>query len=497
MAAKNIRDSAIQSIENVYDYTNKPEFTDQPISELQLRLDYLHESFNRFTVNHQELLNRAINQGDQDDERDQKELFGRIEENYFEIRRRLQERLAQINQTNQHPIEDDDNESEQGQFDNNDSHSENNRAISPSPNDNNTSLIGSLQSSNYPSQHMQPQVEMTQFGQLVQQMCMSMANKKENTWGKFDGDLSKWQGFHDAFKAAVHDDDLIAPAFKLQFLKSSLEGRAAREFGEWPGGNDNYQLAWQWLIEQNKQDYATSKTILFRLLSFTRIERASSSAIQKLCTITQNVIRQLEAMKFPVKHYNMIIVHIVHDKLDPETSKDWELNRKSENPTVDEITDFLRLRARALFNSQCNDKKDCKEQRKRPSYDKELNHQNKRAKSSYQSSANDKEKKTDSGQCKFCTEKHWLNQCKQFRKLKLNERKSTVRELKVCFNCFSSSHQVKDCTWRACSHCQKMHHVLLCDQNPYNKSVNAVQTKQKSKRDVKKEKKQPNPPKSS
>lgn len=173
------------------------------------------------------------------------------------------------------------------------------------------------------------------------------------------------------------------------------------------------------------------------------------------------------------------------------------MNRKSENPTVDEITDFLRLRARALFNSQSNDKKDCKEQRKRPSYDKELNHQNKRAKSSYQSNANDKEKKTDSGQCKFCTEKHWLNQCKQFRKLKLNERKSTVRELKVCFNCFGSSHQVKDCTWRACSHCQKMHHVLLCDQNPYNKSVNAVQTKQKSKRDVKKEKKQPNPPKSS
>lgn len=54
----------------------------------------------------------------------------------------------------------------------------------------------------------------------------------ENTWGEFDGALTQWQGFHDRFKIAVHENSLIPCAFKFQYLQKSLKGRAAASMGE-------------------------------------------------------------------------------------------------------------------------------------------------------------------------------------------------------------------------------------------------------------------------
>lgn len=55
----------------------------------------------------------------------------------------------------------------------------------------------------------------------------------EKTWGDFDGTLIQWQGFHDRFKSAVHDNEQIPRAFKFQYLQNSLKGKAAAALGEW------------------------------------------------------------------------------------------------------------------------------------------------------------------------------------------------------------------------------------------------------------------------
>lgn len=56
-------------------------------------------------------------------------------------------------------------------------------------------------------QPLQEKTVESQFPTFLQRMCVGLANKKDNTWGTYDGDLSQWQGFHDAFKKAVHDDN--------------------------------------------------------------------------------------------------------------------------------------------------------------------------------------------------------------------------------------------------------------------------------------------------
>lgn len=485
MAEQKLRDSAIQSIQNVFNYTENEQYGQRTFDEVFLRWEYLQECFDRFTVNHQHLLQRAIDAGNLEEAQEQRDLFERIEENYFVTRGRLQRRLDELRSPNQpeHEQRHSDEEVEEQNADND---------VNNGNDDEESGVNESEQNirETHTSTPMPPPSESSQFAKLVERMCMSMANKKENTWGKYDGDLSKWQGFHDAFTAAVHNDDLIAPTFKLQFLKSSLEGRAAREFGEWPGGNDNYNLAWEWLKKQNQQDYTTSKTILWRLMNFTKLERASGGAIQKLCTITEGVMRQLQAMKFPVHQYDMIIVHIVHDKLDPETSKDWELARKSENPKVKEITEFLQLRARALMYSQIGEKKSFQENRKRLYSGNEQQYKNKRAKIDEQnvSKQNDSSSKTlPSVKCSICPDSHFNTQCPKLKSMKYKERKQKISESNLCYNCLSPKHQVRDCPHGPCNRCKTKHNSLLCPENPYNKVANAVQIKRKPNKLTKKE----------
>lgn len=65
-----------------------------------------------------------------------------------------------------------------------------------------------------------------------------------NTWGEFDGSLTKWQGFRDRFVAAIHNNDQIAPSYKFSYLKNSLVGKASKTLGEWQLTDRNYGEAW-------------------------------------------------------------------------------------------------------------------------------------------------------------------------------------------------------------------------------------------------------------
>lgn len=105
-----------------------------------------------------------------------------------------------------------------------------------------------------------------------------------------------------------------------------------------------------------------------KLIKFKKIKKPSGFFIEKLCATTQEVVRQLRAMNYPVEHMDSIWVHCIHEKLDAETSRDWEIQRKSETPTFNDIIKFLRVRGRALSSAQADERKE-DENRKRHAND--------------------------------------------------------------------------------------------------------------------------------
>lgn len=465
-------DTSIQSIRNISNYTKEELFSNRTVIENEGRLEYLKSAWGNFMPAHASLVQRFMDEENQTEVDSCKEKFNELELMFLEASAVLEKRIQDAKKILAND-ETSDNESDQEQEENlRDRQTiEQNQAGGPVGNQN---VVPPL---------LLPQNE--QFGLLLQRMCNGVSNKKENTWGDFNGDFAKWQNFRDAFKVAVHEDELIKPVFKFQLLKSSLKGRALAALGEWQINEQNYQEAWNWLNELYEREYQTSKQVLWKLLNFQKIERASGFVLEKLVNVVQGTIRQLRAMGYPVEHYDLIFVHTIHEKLDPETSKDWELHRKSEKPTTKEMLDFLIQHGRALSSAQFHEQK---LKAKRPSSDNEPKSDQKRAKfgSAFDNSKTEKKSEakpnpnSNNRQCKLCQENHPIYKCAKFLKLDLKSRNSKVRELELCFNCLSPSHKSNLCPKDPCRRCEMKHNSSLCKENPLNRAVNVVKDETES-----------------
>ena len=64
--------------------------------------------------------------------------------------------------------------------------------------------------------------------------------------------------------------------------------------------------------------------------------------------------------------------------------------------------------------------------------------------------------------CSLCHRPHNLNDCEQFLKKTLTERRECVVEKKLCFGCFSDQHIAKNCKVRqTCKTCKRQHPTSL------------------------------------
>jgi len=68
--------------------------------------------------------------------------------------------------------------------------------------------------------------------------------------------------------------------------------------------------------------------------------------------------------------------------------------------------------------------------------------------------------------CSLCNESHNLNDCDQFLKKPLSDRRDFVNEKKLCFSCFGDQHIAKYCKNKhSCKICSKLHPTSLHDNN--------------------------------
>lgn len=297
----------------------------------------------------------------------------------------------------------------------------------------------------------------------------------ENTWGDFDGTSTQWQGFHDRFKAAIHDNENLSGAYKFMYLRKSLKGKAIGALGEWQLTDSNYAEAWERLKELYQRDYQISAELLRKFHSLPKIDRANSAIIQKFSNVTHEMLRQLRALDYPVEHYDLFVVHSVHEKLDAETAKAWELFRSSEKPTAQELLKFLDREAKALSNVHPYEQNKAKEFRKRKMGTQETALNPKRTRLESKNGQTKGEQRTV-WNCKVCNERHLLHKCPTFLKMNLSNRRKCIKDHELCMNCFKPFHISRDCYGGACVRCNIKHNSLLCPENPVNRLVATMQS---------------------
>jgi len=67
---------------------------------------------------------------------------------------------------------------------------------------------------------------------------------------KFHGECTKWESFHDSFKALVGENASLTAGQKLYYLKSFLGGHAALMIKHVPVSDASYDGAWKILADE-------------------------------------------------------------------------------------------------------------------------------------------------------------------------------------------------------------------------------------------------------
>ncbi|XP_067625894.1 uncharacterized protein [Eurosta solidaginis] len=323
--------------------------------------------------------------------------------------------------------------------------------------------------------------QMTQPPLAVQVNLPYRQHDMKNTWGDFDGTLTKWSGFRDRFVAAIHNNENVSPAFKFSYLNKSLVGKAARTLGEWQLTDDNYMEAWDRLKQLYDRKYPICREHLRQLLRLPAIEGAPRpNDLQRMSNVTHEVLRQLRVQGIPVEGWDMMVVHLLHERLDSETGKQWELQRQTEIPTIKQMLEFLDRQAAALANVADMHRKRTPDRRAAPNNKREMGNGD-RVKRGQNSSGNTERQL---GQCVACKRHHALWSCDEFKALNLRAREELINRNSLCRNCFKRGHGADNCFQGSCVRCpgQMKHNSLLCPMKEISKQALVIKESGRSSR---------------
>lgn len=305
----------------------------------------------------------------------------------------------------------------------------------------------------------------------------------QNTWGKFDGDLVKWQSFRDKFTAAVHENERIKPVFKLQHLLAALTGEAAAVVGTRPPTEAGYQGAWERLGEVFNDESQIIRAILRAFTAMPKITRPTHTNMRALVDTTHETVRQLEALGVGVEHWDQRLVFDLTERLDNETLNAWDMHRASNFPTLQELCAFLERKARSLPWDD-PPAEQAKAGQKRRHNGETVKQEQAHNKPHAASTGAPLKPSSGHAPCQSCGGGHALYRCPTFLGMALAARRRAAAEWKCCFNCLRTGHEAAQCTFGACSRCpgNRKHNSLLCPMREASGATVALAVSKKSKK---------------
>lgn len=281
---------------------------------------------------------------------------------------------------------------------------------------------------------------------------------------KFNGDdMSIWPLFFENFKQLVHLKSEFSNAEKLQYLLSSLTGRALKTCSSIEPLPDNYDTIFQLLKDTYHDKKYLANMYLDRLINFRSLPNNNPNSLQIFLEKYDTNARALQRLNIENLD-DYILTYLAMSKLPTETVNCFELVRDNSNlPQYDEIVNFVRRQSKILTKSE-----------------KPRNHpNNSNAQSNFKNSksfiTNNFNSNSNDNPCIFgCRSNHLLKNCNSFKSSNFETKYKFIKDKNLCLNCFSSNHKVSVCPSKfTCLKCRSKHHTYLHkDIEPKNPSSN-------------------------
>ena len=266
---------------------------------------------------------------------------------------------------------------------------------------------------------------------------------------KFDGSYMDWPRFWGQFSENI-DKTSVAPITKFTYLRELVTPQVSRTIEALPFTAEGYNRAKSILKEKFGKDSEIIKAYTKEILELPTLTGTNPKAIsdfsEKLtfCVQALQTLNKLEqvngATLMTLDKLPGIRVDLV--RTDAEWEK-WDFAKLSE---------AIRLWTRRNPVDTKSNERDSGERRKQK-WD--------RSRKLYQARGQDFNPK----ECVYCGDvSHKPSNCQKI--TKIEERRATLAQKNLCFNCATPNHRAAECFSKAtCQHCKKRHHTSICDRN--------------------------------
>lgn len=183
--------------------------------------------------------------------------------------------------------------------------------------------------------------------------------------------------------------------------------------------------------------YRDHQRLMQPIYSVRPMENVNEQGINHMINAITEVNERAAQLGYSIEPDVRSIIGHLHSQLDPTSQTLWLWQLEAEEPSLDCFIHFLTKRARTMVPTE---------------------------KSAGGNSA--KKKKV---RCVRCEADHYLHKCAPFKALTLRAKWDTVRQAKLCANCFMASHKVEACPVGPCKRCNEKHNSLMCPKADFNK----------------------------
>lgn len=284
---------------------------------------------------------------------------------------------------------------------------------------------------------------------------------------RFDSLIENWQTFHDTFVALVHNNESLSAVEKYHYLISCLSGSALTIVKGLPVTTENYQIAFDALVDRFQNKRLLAAKYLDKILNITALK---SSSLDQLLTLTNTFYESVSALH-SINIDNLgeyILFHLAFRALDCDTRKRFEIQNEKHMPHFADLLSFLQGYVKILETS---------EQRSSHSSVQPRVHTfskpgNKPTEPRFKSSKNYNSSVTRKGfvkkiTCPCCNLQHSIYKCPKFQTFNSPTRLTFATGKNLCGNCLRFGHNVNDCFSKTgCLTCGEKHHTLLHSDTP-------------------------------
>ena len=320
---------------------------------------------------------------------------------------------------------------------------------------------------------------------MVQQVRSLLPCHKPPT---FSGDLMEYSRFINAFESLI-ESKVESPIERLYFLDQYTTGKAKEVIKGCieMKSDDSYDRAKALLKKHFGDPFKVANAYITKLTKWPSVKAKDGKRLQEFSIALEHAKNATTGLPYMDDLNTAQVLRQLWEKLPLYLRSKWTeraskiRNTQSRNATFDEFSKFVNeqadLATDPVFSEEFSE--NLKEESKdRPGDGGRY----RRVKSTRNFGMEVKEREEHKGRiknCGLCSKLHNLNECEEFGKRTLSQRKDLIREKGLCFGCLKPGHISSKCTDKlTCKTCEKKHPSVLHDPEWRVKSKKPRQTKE-------------------